>query len=89
MKMKREEIEKKILRIFRDEFEIENPEADKDLRDAYGFDSIDAIELLAEIEEFLGWKLTHAKKKEAMEIRTLNQIFNYVEDLVKNNSGDG
>jgi len=81
--MDRKEIEKHILHIFQDEFEIENPENDVDLRETYGFDSIDAIELLAEIEIFLGFELTLDEKKQAMEIRTLSQIYDYVEDLVK------
>jgi len=81
--MERKEIEKHIVHIFEDEFEIENPENDVDLRETYGFDSIDAIELLAELEMFLGFELTLDEKKLAMEIRTLNQIFDYVENLVK------
>jgi len=81
--MERKEIEKHILHIFQDEFEIENPENDVDLRETYGFDSIDAIELLAEIEVFLEFELTLDEKKQAMEIRTLNQIYDYVESLAK------
>ena len=81
--MERKEIEKHILHIFQDEFEIENPEIDVDLRETYGFDSIDAIELLAEIEVFLEFELTLDEKKQAMEIRTLNQIYDYVESLAK------
>jgi len=77
----RKEIESKILQIFQDEFEIENPSLDEPLREVYGFDSIDAIELLAEIEEFLGSSLTHDEKRQAMEITTLSQIFDYVEQL--------
>jgi len=63
------------------EFEVENPEPDVNLRDAYGFDSIDAIELLMEIEKVLGTELTQAEKKKAMDIRTLNQIIDYVQIL--------
>ena len=60
---------------------MENPEPDVNLRDAYGFDSIDAIELLMEIEKVLGTELTQAEKKKAMDIRTLNQIIDYVQML--------
>jgi acyl carrier protein len=81
--MQREEIESKILDIFQNEFEIESPGLDEDLREAYGFDSIDAIELLAEIEGFLGTELSHEEKKRAMDIRTLTQVFEYVEELAK------
>lgn len=79
--MTRQEIEKEIRAIFLREFEVENPEPDVNLRDAYGFDSIDAIELLMEIEKFLSTELTQAEKKKAMDIRTLNQIIDYVQML--------
>jgi acyl carrier protein len=79
--MTRDEITSDIIRIFRDQFEIENPGLDDDLRDAHEFDSIDAIELLREIEIMLGSELTQAEKKNAMEIRTINDILDYVELL--------
>ena len=44
--MTRDEIRDKILQVFEEEFEIANPGLDDDLREAHGFDSIDAIELL-------------------------------------------
>ncbi|HIJ41155.1 MAG TPA: acyl carrier protein [Deltaproteobacteria bacterium] len=76
--MKREEIEKKILNILEKEFEIENPGMDDDLREKHEFDSIDALELLGKIEEMLGSALTRDEKKQAMDIRTINQICDYV-----------
>ena len=79
--MTRDEIKSEIIRIFRDQFEIENPGLDEDLRDEYEFDSIDAIELLREIEIMLGSDLTQAEKKNAMEIRTINHILDYIESL--------
>jgi acyl carrier protein len=79
--MTRDEIKSEIIRIFRDQFEIENPGLDDDLRDAHEFDSIDAIELLREIEVLLGSELTRAEKKNAMEIRTINDILDYIELL--------
>jgi len=79
--MTRDEIKSDIIRIFSDQFEIENPGLDDDLRDAHEFDSIDAIELLREIEIMLGSELTQAEKKKAMEIRTINDILDYVELL--------
>jgi len=51
------------------------------LRDAHEFDSIDAIELLREIEIMLDSELTQAEKKNAMEIRTINDILDYIELL--------
>jgi len=81
--MTRQEIEKEIKNIFRREFEIENPGMDDNLREAYDFDSIDAIELLLEIEKFLGFELTQEEKKQAIGIRTINQICDYVERIAR------
>ena len=79
--MTREEITSEILRIFKSEFEIEDPGLDDDLRETYEFDSVDAIELLIGIERFLKSELTHEEKKMAMDIRTINDILDYVETL--------
>jgi len=81
--MTRDEIQNEILKILYREFEIENPDLDEDLRLQYEFDSIDAIELLVEIENFLKTELTQEEKKQAMEIRTINHICDYVETLAK------
>ena len=53
------------------------------LREAYGFDSIDAIDLLLEIERFLGSELTQEEKKQAMDIRTMKQIIDYIEIMAE------
>ena len=76
--MTRDEIEIAIIRIFADQFEIENPGLDDDLREVHEFDSIDAIELLREIEILLGVQLAREDKKAAMDIRSINQIVDYV-----------
>ena len=76
--MTRDEIETAIVRIFADQFEIENPDLDDDLREVHEFDSIDAIELLREIEILLDVQLAREDKKAAMEIRTIKQIVDYV-----------
>jgi acyl carrier protein len=76
--MTRDEISARILKIFSDRFEIDHPGLDEDLREVYEFDSIDAIELLREIELMLGTVLTRDEKKGAMEIRTIDQIVDYV-----------
>ena len=81
MKLNREHILSELNRIFDQKFEIENPRADADLREEYEFDSIDAIELLGEIEKMLGKELRQEQKKQAMEIRTLDQMFDYVDGL--------
>jgi acyl carrier protein len=84
--MTREELQSEILKILFREFEIENPDLDDDLREKYEFDSIDAIELLVEIEHLLKAELTLEEKKLAMEIRTINHICDYVEALAKSRS---
>lgn len=80
--MTRAEIQSAILEIFEDQFEISNPGLDDNLREAHEFDSIDAIELLREIEIMLNSKLTQEEKKSAMDIRTITQIIDYVDNLV-------
>lgn len=81
--MTREELQKEILKILSREFEIEDPDLDDNLREKYEFDSVDAIELLIAIEELLKTELTQEEKKQAMEIRTINHICDYVEALAK------
>ena len=86
--MTRDEIQSEILRVFKEQFEIANPGLDENLRKAYEFDSIDAIELLREIEVLLGTQLTREEKKMAMDIRTINQILDYIESLASVRSGN-
>lgn len=81
--MTREEVVNKIVAVFEEEFEIINPGLDDDLREVHEFDSIDAIELLIEIENFLDTELTHDEKKAAMGIRTINDICDYIMALAK------
>ena len=63
----REKIKTAILDFCRREFEMENPGLDDDLREEHGFDSIDAIDLLLEIENLLDTELTHEEKKQAIQ----------------------
>jgi len=81
--MTRDEIKKNILQIFETEFEIVDPGLDDNLTEDHDFDSIDALELLGEIEKMLGSELTREEKKAAMEIRTVNQICDYVVSLAE------
>ncbi|MFP3912387.1 MAG: phosphopantetheine-binding protein [Desulfobacteraceae bacterium] len=81
--MTRDEILTRILSVFEQEFEIKDPGLDENLTEAYEFDSIDALELLGEIEKMLGSELSREEKKESMEIRTINQICDYVERLAR------
>ena len=85
--MEGDRIKAELLRIFRTLFEIENPGLDEDLREVYEFDSIDAIELLREIEVMLDTVLTRAEKEGAMEIRTLGHVIVYVQHLAAQRAG--
>jgi acyl carrier protein len=81
MKLEREYILKELARIFNEKFEIKNPGTDDDLREEYEFDSIDAIELLVEIEKILGFPLSQEQKKMAMDVRTIDQICDYIQKM--------
>jgi len=79
--MTRDEIKSDILRLFTEEFEIEAPGLDDDLGIMHAFDSIDAIDLLREIEIMLDTELSIDEKDQAMTLRTINQILDYIELL--------
>jgi len=81
--MTRDQLTAQILGIFSEQFEIDHPQLDEDLREAYEFDSIDAIELLREIETLLKSELTRDEKKMAMDIRTIRQVVDYVLGLAQ------
>lgn len=81
--MTRREIEREVKKVFLREFEIENPDMDADLRETYEFDSIDAIELLLAIETFLDTEISQEEKKQAISIRTINQICDYIEKIAR------
>jgi acyl carrier protein len=81
--MTRSEIEKKVNDVMLEEFEIENPGMDDDLREVHNFDSIDAIALLEIIDELMDPPLSQEEKKSAMNIRTIRQICDYIEEMLK------
>lgn len=76
--MTREQIVEKILHILDEEFEIADPDLDANLTEEYEFDSIDAIALLEYVEDFISSPLSQEQKKQAMEIRTINQICDFI-----------
>ena len=84
--MTRDELHQQILTILVRDFEFKNPGLDDNLRDDHGFDSIDAIELLGKIELMLGFSLTREEKERAMEIRTINDILDYLEAIQQGRS---
>lgn len=79
--MTRDEFKDNILTILTEDFEFDQPGLDDNLRDDHGFDSIDAIELLGKIELLLGFTFTREEKEQAMGIRTINDILDYVEKI--------
>lgn len=79
--MTRDELQQKIVAVLVDDFEFEDPGLDDNLRDEHGFDSIDAIELLAKIEKMLGFQLSRKEKELAMSIRTISDILDYIENM--------
>ncbi len=81
--MQRDAIEEAIRDALARLFEVDDPQMDADLRETYEFDSIDAIELLGEIEKLLASELTREEKKRAMEIRSMRQVCDYVEMLAR------
>ncbi len=81
--MTRNELKDKILTILTEDFEFDQPGLEDNLRDDHGFDSIDAIELLGKIEIILGFSLTREEKEQAMVIRTINDILDYIEAIMK------
>ena len=87
--MTKAEIQAALLKIFNDQFEITDPDPDVNLGEAHEFDSIDAIELLGEIETLLGTELTRPEKKAAMDIRTFRQIVAYVDGIARARAGEG
>jgi acyl carrier protein len=81
--MTRESILNQILEILKDEFEIANPGLDDNLKEKFEFDSIDAIVLLEYMEKMIGSELTQEEKKLMLDIRTINQICDYIEEMMK------
>ena len=79
--MTRDVLQEKILTILVQDFEFQQPGLNDNLRDDHGFDSIDAIELLGKIEVIFGYPLTREEKEKAMEIRTINDILDYLEKI--------
>jgi acyl carrier protein len=85
--MSREVLQEQILKILVEDFEFKDPKLDDNLRDEHGFDSIDAIALLGKIEVMLGFSLTREEKEKAMDIRTINDILDYLEKIQEGRKG--
>jgi len=81
--MDREEIQTIIIDFIETNFEMSDIGLDDDLNAVHGFDSIDAIELLREIETLMQTKLTRNEEEQAMGIRTVRQIVDFIENAIK------
>jgi acyl carrier protein len=81
--MTREDLLYEIISFFNRKFEIENPGPDDDLREKFGFDSIDGIELLIHIEKLLQTELTQDEKKQSLNIRTINHVCDFIEAIME------
>lgn len=77
--MDRDEIQTTIIDFIETNFEMSDVGLDDDLNAVHGFDSIDAIELLREIETLMDAKLTRDEEETAMTIRTVGQIVDFIE----------
>ena len=82
--MTRDDVLKKVLSVFDEKFEIENPDLDVNLREEYEFDSIDAIDMLIIIEKYLGISLDMKEKRKAFEVSTINQMVDFILNLYQN-----
>ncbi|MFH1134476.1 MAG: phosphopantetheine-binding protein [Pseudomonadota bacterium] len=83
--MDRLDIEETILGILETEFEIVNPDKDANLAEKFDFDSIDALEVLIQVEEKYG-PMTMDHKKQLFEYRTVNQICDYLTQIYQQRS---
>ncbi len=81
--MTRDEIERTILGIMENEFNIVNPDKDANLGEEYEFDSIDALETLSQVEQILAVRLTMDQKKELFDYRSINQICDYLAGILE------
>jgi acyl carrier protein len=80
--MRRDKLELYLREILLRCFEIEDAGFDDDLVECFGFDSIDAIELLQEIEGFIGIDLTREEEKQLVGVRTLRQVIDCIESIL-------
>ncbi len=85
--MTRDEIEQKLLTVLREKFKIVDPDRHAVLSDKYELDSIDALEMLTDLEDRHGIVLTQAQKKELFEHRTIDAIVTCIDRALNPGSG--
>ena len=79
--MKREEIEEKVNKFLIEELEIEESKINRDatLKDDLGIDSLDFVDIVVVVEKNFGFKI---KPEEMINVRTLNDFYDYIENTV-------
>lgn len=79
--MKREEIEEKVNNFLIEELEIEESKINRDatLKDDLGIDSLDFVDIVVVVEKNFGFKI---KPEEMINVRTLNDFYDYIERTV-------
>ena len=79
--MQRAEIIETVNEFLSEEFEIEESalEPDAHLIDDLGIESLDFVDIVVTIEKEFGFKV---KREEITEVRTLNDLYNYIEKRV-------
>ena len=85
--MTRDEIQQHLLSTLERKFDIKAPDPLAPLGDKYGLDSIDALELLMDLEATHGIVLTQTEKKELFAHRTVESIVNYIDQAMKSRMG--
>ena len=80
--MQREEIIEKVNEFLIDEFEIDEGALGHDahLIDDLGIESLDFVDIVVTIEKEFGFKV---KREEITEVRTLNDLYKYIEERVQ------
>ena len=80
--MRREEIINIVNEFLVDEFEIEEAALGPDahLINDLGIESLDFVDIVVTIEKEFGFKV---KREEITEVRTLNDLYTYIEERVK------
>ena len=83
--MNRDEIVKQVNEVFVETFELEKSELqpDKQLFSELGLDSLDMVDLIVEVYKKTG--INMKEDEDIINIRTLEDVYNYLEKLIDEN----
>ncbi|MBN2591451.1 MAG: hypothetical protein JXA96_16415 [Sedimentisphaerales bacterium] len=86
--MNRQQIEEWTNEVFEEEFEIsaEKLKPDAQIFSDLGLDSLDIVDLIVALQK--KFNVTIRGDKRVVEIRSLEDLYNYLEDIGRENSGD-